>query len=224
MSQRNQRAPHPPREAPPQSPQSSTHPATPANQHGFTSTWTGATTHVRGQISISLPWLHPNWPRRERRRWRKPRGKQSRKQGKRRRERERGKKSGKESESERRKQSELRKPPVPLMRAEWENLRWLALLTCVHPSMAPPPQLQLCHLTSDLTLLPFAPSASTLDHTSCPQPIGTTPSLCPSTPLTPYLPITCQAYTMLTPPCESESYESGRCEKGRFVRGSFGRG
>lgn len=75
---------------------------------GSTNTWTGVTTRVLGQISTSLPWLHQNWPRSERKLWRKPRGKQNRKHGKRRRGSGRGKKSEKESGKEKRKQNELR--------------------------------------------------------------------------------------------------------------------
>lgn len=72
---------------------------------GSTNTWTGVTTRAPGQISTSLPWLHLNWPRSERKLWREPNGKQNRKHGKRR--SGRGKKSEKESGNEKRKQSEL---------------------------------------------------------------------------------------------------------------------
>ena len=75
---------------------------------GSTSTWTGVTTPVLGQISTSLPWLHLNWQRNERKLWRKQREKLNRKQGRRKRERGSGKKREKESENEKRKQSELR--------------------------------------------------------------------------------------------------------------------
>lgn len=220
MRQKSQRALHPLREAPPQSLLSSTLPAMPASQHGSTSTWIGVTTRVLGQISTSLPSLHLNWPRSARKLWRKPRGKQNRKQEKRRRGNGRGKKREKESGNERRKQSEQQKPPVLLMRAEWVSLKWPAPPTCVLPLMAHPLRLQLCLRTSALTPLPCAPSASTHDLTSCPPPIETIPSSCPSTLQTPCWPITCPACTTLTQPCGSGSYESGRCERGRFVRGS----
>lgn len=165
MRQKSQRALHPLREAPPQSLLSSTLPAMPASQHGSTSTWIGVTTRVLGQISTSLLLLHLNWPRSARKLWRKPRGKQNRKQEKRRRGNGRGKKREKESGNERRKQSELQRPPVPLMRAEWVSLRWLALRTCVRPLTAPQLRLQLCLHTSALILLPCAPLASTHDLT-----------------------------------------------------------
>lgn len=220
MSLKSPRAPRPHREAPPQSLLSSIHPAMPASQHGFTSTWTEVTTRVLGQISTSLPWLHLNLPKNERKLWRERRGKQNRKQGRRRSERGRGKRNVNESGSEKRRQSELRKPQVPLTTAEWVNLRWSAPPTCVNPSTAPPLRLQPCLRTSAPTPLPCAPSASTPDPTSCPPPIGTTPSLCRSTPQTRCWPIICQACTMPTRPCGSASCERGRCVRGRFVRGS----
>lgn len=75
---------------------------------GSTNTWTGVTIRVLGQISTSHHCLLLNWPKNERKLWRKPREKQNRKSGKRRRERGREKKSEKGSGNEKRKQNELR--------------------------------------------------------------------------------------------------------------------
>ncbi|KAK6308585.1 hypothetical protein J4Q44_G00218560 [Coregonus suidteri] len=101
-NQRSPRALRPLRGAPPPSLPSSTRPAMPASQHGSTSTWTGATTRVLEQTSTSRLWLRLNWPRRGRKHWSGPRGRQEQKaREEKEREKEREREREREKEQER---------------------------------------------------------------------------------------------------------------------------
>lgn len=200
MSRRSRRARRPRRGVPPQSPLLSTRPATPASQHGSTSTWTEVITRALGQTFTSLRWRPLSWPRRGKKLWRRRSGKQSRKPGKRRSGRGRRKRSEKESGSVRRRWNGQRKLPVQLMKAGWESPRWPAPPTCGPHSTALRLRLQPCLLTSGPTRPPCAPSANTPGRTSCPPPTETTRSSSPSTPPTHCWPTTCPACTTPTRP------------------------
>lgn len=93
------------------------------SQPGSISTWTVATIHAREQTCTLCLWQDRNWPRREKRPLKRPKGKQSRKPEKRGKEKKKKRRRERGSGSVKEKRKELRRRyPAPPMKAVLESL------------------------------------------------------------------------------------------------------